>query len=142
MIGAALALALAAAPAGEAVFGLWRTPVDGGSVIRLEPCGASVCGRIVTSPRLRAFPDQTDVRNPDPALRRRALKDLLVLKVSPTGEGRWGDGWVYNPEEGATYRGVMERTADGRLRLKGCVVALLCQTQTWVRLGPPAGGRP
>ncbi|MDR3512571.1 MAG: DUF2147 domain-containing protein [Caulobacteraceae bacterium] len=136
MIGVVLSLAMAGAPAGggDGAFGLWRTPVDGGSVVRIEPCGAAVCGRIVSSPRLRAYPDQKDVRNRDQTLQGRALKDLLVLKVTPIGRNRWGDGWVYNPEEGSTYRGVMELTANGELLLKGCVVAPFCRTQTWTRL--------
>ena len=63
-MSADLALALtvlATAPGG--LEGLWKTPVDDGSLVRIEACGGAICGRAVTSPRLRAFPGQTDVRN-------------------------------------------------------------------------------
>ena len=57
ILAAALATTAAAAPAGGPV-GVWRTPEDGGSLVRIEPCGDALCGRIVTSPRLRAYPDR------------------------------------------------------------------------------------
>ena len=131
---ALVALLTGAAPAGSGIVGLWKTPVDGGSTIRIEPCGEAVCGRAVGSPRLKAFPDQKDVRNRDPALRGRPIAGLLTLKLRPIGPNRWGDGWVYNPEDGRTYKGSVELTGDGRLRVQGCIVAPLCKTQTWTRI--------
>jgi uncharacterized protein (DUF2147 family) len=113
--------------------GLWRTPTDGGSIVRLEPCGDGVCARIVTSPRLRANPGQTDGRNKDPALRGRAVRGLLTLQLRYKAPGQWGDGWAYDPTNGGTYRGSMTLTPDGRLRLTGCIVVPLCRTQTWTR---------
>ena len=121
-----------AAPAGD-LSGLWNTPIDHGSLIRLETCGEAICGRVVSSPHLRANPDQRDVRNRNSALRGRPLRDLLVLKVRPLGPGRWGDGWAYNPEDGGTYSGTMLLKDDGSLRLTGCILAPFCQTETWTR---------
>lgn len=115
------------------VIGLWRTPVDGGGLVRISPCGGDICGVVVDSPRLRSNPDQRDVRNRDVSRRDRRLRGLNMLRASPTGPGRWGEGWVYNPEDGRTYRGSIERLGDGRLRLRGCVVAPLCRTQIWER---------
>lgn len=115
------------------VTGLWRTPVDGGGLVRISRCGTDICGVVVDSPRLRSNPDQRDVRNRDATRRDRRLRGLAMLRASPTGPGRWGDGWVYNPEDGRTYRGSIEQLPDGRLRLRGCVVAPLCRTQIWER---------
>jgi len=129
----AVAIAFMAAPSLLAdVTGLWKTPVDGG-VIRIEHCGADLCGRAVSSARMRAFPDQKDARNRDPALRGRAIKGLLILKLHPLGPGRWGGGSVYNPDDGGTYKADLEVVDQGRLRLRGCIVAPLCRTQTWTR---------
>lgn len=127
-------LLAAQAAGGGDLSGLWRTPVDGGSVIRLSPCDGAICGRIVTSPHIRAVPDQRDVRNRDPALRDRVLRDLMVMKVRPLEPGKWGDGWVYNPEDGGTYKGEMALRPDGTLRLTGCIVTPFCKTQTWRRV--------
>lgn len=132
-----LVLALAATVAGSGGLaeapGLWRTPSDGGSLVRLAPCGRNLCGAIVSSPRLKAHPGQRDVRNADPAKRHRPLKGLRILEVAPGAAGQDGEGWVYNPEDGRTYRGAIRLTPDGRLRLRGCVVRPLCKTQVWVR---------
>lgn len=113
--------------------GLWRTPVDGGGLVRLESCGADICGVVVDSPRLRAHPDQRDVRNANSALRQRPLRGLRILQARETGARELGDGWVYNPEDGRTYRGSVRLLPDGTLRLTGCVAWPLCRTQTWRR---------
>jgi len=128
------ALVAGAAPPSPGIVGVWKTPVDGGSTIRIEPCGETVCGRVVSSPRLTAFPDQKDARNREAALRGRPIAGLLILKLRTLGPNRWGDGWVYNPQDGGTYKGAVQLTGDGRLRLQGCIVAPLCQTQTWTRV--------
>lgn len=134
MIAAVLAaLAVAAGGDSAAVAGLWKTPTDGGSIVRLEPCGDSLCGRIVTSPHIRANADQRDVLNKDKSRRGRLLKDLLVLKVRATGPRVWAEGWAYDPTDGGTYRGSMKLAPDGTLRLTGCIFAPLCKTQTWTR---------
>lgn len=137
MISLALVLALAApaeAKAAPDVSGLWRTPSDGGSVVRLSRCGEALCGRIVNSPRLKADPDQRDVRNRDAGQRDRALRNLVFMQVKATGPGRWGEGWVYNPEDGGTYKGVMQLRPDGALELTGCIVRPFCKTQVWRRI--------
>lgn len=135
MIGAVLALAAALAGAhdSQAVAGLWNTPAEGGSVVRLEPCGDWVCGRIVDSPSIRANPDQRDIRNHDKALRVRPIRGLLFLKVRQTGPDVWGQGSAYDPTDGGTYSGAMKLNPDGTLRLTGCIFAPLCKSQTWTR---------
>ena len=127
------ALAVAAGGDSAAVAGLWKTPTDGGSIVRLEPCGDSLCGRIVTSPHIRANADQRDVLNKDRSLRGRQLRDLLVLKVRHTAPGVWAEGWAYDPTDGGTYHGSMKLAAGGVLRLTGCIFVPLCKTQTWTR---------
>lgn len=117
----------------KAVSGLWRTPVDGGSVVRLAPCDGGLCGFIVSSPHIQADPNQKDVRNRDAVKRDRGLRNLMFLKVRATGPGRWSDGWVYNPEDGGLYKGEMSLQPDGTLYLRGCIMAPFCKTQTWRR---------
>lgn len=131
-VAAVLVLSATAARASE-VTGQWRTPIDQG-VVRIEPCGADICARSVSSARLAAHPDQTDARNRDPALRGRLIRGLLLFRLRPTGEGQWGDGLIYNPNDGGSYQGTVRLDAPGRLKVTGCVVAPLCRTQTWVRL--------
>jgi uncharacterized protein (DUF2147 family) len=127
------ALGSVATGAAAGVTGLWKTPIDGGSLIRLAPCGDALCGWVVTSPRLRANPEQRDVRNRDQSLRGRRLGGLLVLKVRPLADTKWGDGWAYNPEDGGVYTGTLELRPEGTLGVTGCVVVPLCKTEIWTR---------
>lgn len=133
LLAATIAIGPMSTDAGS-IQGIWRTESDGGATVHLTACGEAICGHVVTSPRLRAHPDQRDSRNRDISLRDRPLKGLLMLKLRPLGPGRWGDGWVYNPEDGGTYHGAAELRPDGALRLRGCIVAPFCRSQTWTRV--------
>jgi uncharacterized protein (DUF2147 family) len=138
-----LAVLLAFSPAAQAdaagVTGLWRT-ADNGGLVRIEACGEAICGRIAnSSPEYAA---QKDVHNRDPALRDHPITGLLIMKLTPTGPGRWGKGWIYNPDDGRSYQASVTLSDDGRLRLKGCLVAPLCRTQIWTRAGALAGRDP
>ncbi|HEY2481337.1 MAG TPA: DUF2147 domain-containing protein [Caulobacteraceae bacterium] len=114
------------------VIGLWRTAGDEG-LIRIEACGEAICGRIAEA--AGDAPAQTDARNPDPALRARPIAGLLIMKLKRLAPGRWGEGFIYNPDNGRSYRASIDLTGDGSLRLRGCLVAPLCRTQTWTRVG-------
>ena len=142
---AILAIASIGAPspapaAGQpSILGLWKTGPKNGE-IRIEPCGDAVCGRIITSPALQSHPDARDARNPDPGLRARSLKGLRIIDhLKRDGEG-WSGGAIYNPWDGRTYQASVVLDGPDRLKLKGCVVFPICQTQTWTRLpADPAG---
>ncbi len=133
LILAAAAVSLAAAPAPPTIIGTWRTPVDGGTV-RVEACAALICGHVESSAVLATTPDQRDVLNSDPAQRGRPIKGLLMLQLRPEEPGKWGDGWIYDPRRGQTFKASAEVTADGRLLLTGCAAPLRCRTQTWTRV--------
>ena len=132
----ALALVAPALAFGQSpgVVGLWKTAGDEG-LIRIEACGVEICGHIANTPQPGDTQIQTDVRNPDPALRDRPIDGLQILKLKPLGPSRWGDGYIYNPEDGRHYRASIDLAPDGRLRLRGCLIAPLCRTQTWTRAG-------
>ena len=125
---------LSAAPpaSGRDAAGLWRTPVDGG-LVRIERCGADLCGRVAGSPRLRAVPDQKDIRNRDPTLRERPIKGLLIFRLHPLSAGRWAGGTIYNPDDGGTYKADLTMAPNGRIQVRGCIVDPICRTQTWTR---------
>ncbi|WP_292053397.1 MULTISPECIES: DUF2147 domain-containing protein [unclassified Brevundimonas] len=131
---AVLAASVLAAPAlaGDPT-GLWQTPTNGGQV-RIERCGNALCGTLVTSAAIRANPGQLDVKNKDEAQRGRTLRGLRMLSGFTGGPTEWRGGSVYNPEDGGTYRGTITMTNDNTLRLRGCIVAPLCKTQTWTRV--------
>lgn len=117
-----------------AIAGLWSTGSNGGRV-ELYRCGAAICGKVVNATPLRANPDHRDVKNPDPALRARRLKGLVVLRGFTGGPRQWKGGPVYDPETGdGAANGYLTLRADGKLEVKGCKAALFCRTKVWTRL--------
>jgi uncharacterized protein (DUF2147 family) len=117
--------------------GTWLTE-DGRARIRLEHCGSApdrVCGFIVwmKSPAdSRGQPVRDDL-NPDPDKRARPLLGhqlIMGLKAAP--DGRFV-GEIYNAEDGELYSISLWRDSSDRLKLKGCLMRLLCQTQTWTQ---------
>lgn len=127
------AAALAAPALASDPTGLWQTPTNGGQV-RISRCGQALCGTLVTSDAIRANPGVLDTENADRAQRSRTLRNLPMLRGFTGGPTEWRNGSVYNPADGRTYRGTITMDGDNRLRLRGCVVAPLCKTQTWTRI--------
>ena len=56
---------------------------------------------------------------------------LLGLKAS--GPNSW-DGALYNSQNGKTYTGGIRVLAPDRVRVFGCVLAILCGGQSWTRV--------
>ncbi|WP_295172350.1 DUF2147 domain-containing protein [uncultured Brevundimonas sp.] len=115
------------------LLGRWRTAAQGG-IVEIHRCGAGLCGRIVDAAPLRRDPNQTDVRNPNPALRTRPLRGLRVLEGLTGGPTTWTGGPLYDPGSGqGAGRGVLTLIEGGRLSVRGCIAPLLCRTQIWTR---------
>jgi uncharacterized protein (DUF2147 family) len=107
----------------------WRT-ASGSGTIRIEACGSKSCGRILTGTP-KAGDTGLDFRNPNPALRSRALVGANILSnFTRQADDSYKGGTIYNPEDGKTYRSEFKLKADGRLEVKGCV-GPFCQTQIW-----------
>jgi uncharacterized protein (DUF2147 family) len=128
--------------------GVWLTP--DGSEMTIAPCPAGYCGYItrivVPDHLLRQYGNDiaaigssfTDAMNKDPALRARPIQNLQILSLSATDSPRRFEGFVYNPEDGNTYSGAVEAVSADRVRLKGCVLYVLCREQEWTRVALPA----
>jgi uncharacterized protein (DUF2147 family) len=115
--------------------GTWLVE-DGRARIRLERCGPArdrICGYIVwmKNPADERGEPYRDSQNPDPDKRARALLGhQLVMGLQATPDG-WFAGDIYNAEDGKFYSVSLWRESSDRLKLKGCLMKLLCQTQTW-----------
>ena len=130
----ALILAAAApATSDDTVLGRWKTETHNG-IVDIHRCGASICGRIVTSDNMRAQPDMKDVNNKDAASRSRPLRNLEILKGFTWGDGAWSGGTIYNAEDGRTYSAKITPIDANRLKLRGCVFVPVCKTQVWTRV--------
>jgi uncharacterized protein (DUF2147 family) len=72
--------------------------------VLIEPCGAVLCGRVVDGNQLHANRDQTDVHNPDLAMRTRRIRGLMILQGYDGGPPQWRGGSVYDPQTGDETR--------------------------------------
>ena len=125
LLAGLVAAAVQAAPV--PVAGTWLTP-EGKALVRIEPCGAQLCGRIVKVLKPRPGGPAVDSANRDPALRTRPIEGLSILtSFVATGE-RW-TGRIYDPESGRSYRSELTRHGDS-LDVKGCL-GPFCRTQHW-----------
>ncbi|WP_457795509.1 DUF2147 domain-containing protein [Methylocystis sp. S23] len=67
---------------------------------------------------------------------------LVLRHAAKTGPNSW-KGDLFNPEDGKTYTGKIAYEAPNQLTLTGCLVAFLCQSETWTRIsGPPKPAAP
>ena len=130
-----LGLSIAAAPPqnADAAIGPWRTQTRGG-IVEIQRCGASICGRILTSEKLRSDPNLKDVNNSNAALRGRPLRNLQILAGFTQSGNGWTGGKIYNAEDGKTYGADVTPAGPDTLKVRGCVFKPFCKTQTWTRL--------
>jgi uncharacterized protein (DUF2147 family) len=77
-----------------------------------------------------------DLKHPDPALRKRPLLGLTVLRgLRRTGENTWEDGRIYNPDDGTEYNASMSIQNDSTLRVRAYVLLpLFGHTFIWTRV--------
>jgi len=117
-------------------FGTWLTGDKEGQV-RIVNCGGALCGNLVwlKQPNDPATGrPKTDKHNADASKQSRPLLGVpVVLAMKPSGPGQWS-GEVYNAEDGKTYSGSFTLTGSDTADLKGCVLSILCKSQTWTRV--------
>jgi uncharacterized protein (DUF2147 family) len=127
--------ASAGAAAVEPAAGIWMTD-EGDGVVEIRSCGEELCGYVYAVLRV-PHPDRplVDARNEDPQLRVRPLCGLQVIgglrRLSPQS---WGDGWVYDPKVGKTYRVELSLQGSAALSVHGYLgTKLFGRTVAWTR---------
>lgn len=78
-----------------------------------------------------------DVNNKDPKLRDRPLVGIVLMWHLKYDDGEYVDGYVYNPEDGGTYRVKAEVLSAEALEIRGYLgISLFGQSKTWARYSP------
>ena len=78
-----------------------------------------------------------DTHNKDPKLRDRALAGIVLMWNLHYDDGEYVDGYVYNPEDGGTYRVKAKVATTESLEVRGYLgISLFGQTKTWLRYHP------
>ena len=128
-----MSLAMAAAASSDAAVGKWKTETRN-AIVEIARCGSSLCGKLLTSDGIAANPGLKDSKNKDEKLRGRLLKGLQILNGFRFENGAWKGGTIYKADNGKTYDATITLVDANTLKLKGCVVAPLCSSQTWTRV--------
>nr|WP_316653356.1 DUF2147 domain-containing protein [uncultured Gellertiella sp.] len=106
-LAATLALATHAAAAAEPIEGNWKTA--SGDTAAIASCGGAYCVTLITG----KFAGKT------------------IGKVSGSGDSYSGE--ITDPKNDKTYAGSASLSGN-ELKMKGCVLMVLCKSQTWTRL--------
>lgn len=117
--------------------GTWLTG-DGRAKIRIDRCGpgaAQVCGKVVwlKVATTETGAPRTDIKNPDPKKRTRPVLGLPLLEGLKPDDAKFS-GDIYNIEEGKIYQVSLERESSSELSVSGCLLRVLCGSQTWTRV--------
>jgi uncharacterized protein (DUF2147 family) len=120
LAAAAALVAPAAAVAGDTpIYGVWVR--DGHPTDKLEfyDCAGKLCAK-GTQPMLDGSP-----------------APIVLRSAAKTSPNNW-KGDLFNPEDGKTYTGKIAYEPPNTFTMTGCLVAFLCQSETWTRVsGPP-----
>jgi uncharacterized protein (DUF2147 family) len=111
--------------------GLWLTD-DRKGIVRIEACGAHLCGRIARVLDTDPGVPKTDIKNPDRNLRNRPILGLTTLWGFTRSGSVWTGGRAYDPKTGNSYRSTLQLNPDGSLKVSGCVL-FICQSRRWTR---------
>ena len=115
--------------------GVWLTESKKAHV-EIKACGEALCGQIVwlKEPNDENGKPKVDKENEDPAKRSEPLLGShMITGMKPDEPGRWGDGEIYNAEDGKTYNSSMELKDSDTLKVAGCVL-IFCKSQIWTRV--------
>ncbi|MBA2398944.1 MAG: DUF2147 domain-containing protein, partial [Bradyrhizobium sp.] len=103
----------AAPQAANSPLGVWLTEEKEGK-IRIEECGANLCGYSV---------DRKSNRN----------GEQILINMKP-GKDKWS-GRIFDPKSGSTYDSTIALKGSDRLRVQGCAMGgMFCGGQTWTRV--------
>ena len=102
-----MALCASGAHAADPIVGKWKRP--NGIVVQFSPCGSGFCASPITGPNA----------------------GKSAGKLSPSGNGKY-KGTLTDLENNKTYSG-KGSIAGSTLTVSGCVLAVLCRSEAWVR---------
>lgn len=147
VLAVAVSLPAVAADPGDAILGLWATDpeAEGGlSHVEITKRAGKYYATILWLDKPVYPPDddggmagqpKVDRNNPDEAKRSVPIIGLEVMKdFSYLGENRWGDGTIYDPDNGKTYKCKAKIGDDGHLHVRGYIgFSLIGRTTIWTR---------
>jgi uncharacterized protein (DUF2147 family) len=118
------------------IVGVWQNGSGKGHV-QIFKQGGKYYGKIVW---LRDAKDDAgrpkiDRKNTDPSQRSRPLIGLVMLRDFEYSDGKWTNGFIYNPSDGKEYKGYMKMDNPNTLTVRGYIgISLFGKSDTWKRI--------
>jgi uncharacterized protein (DUF2147 family) len=111
------------------IVGEWWTEGRTGRVTFFKAKTGTYSGRLTWSSNPRQ-----DKENDDPKLQTREVVGILLIWKLKYEEAEYVDGFVYNPEDGGTYRIEVESIDRNSIKVRGYMgISLFGQSQIWKR---------
>ena len=122
----------------DQLIGVWA-PSNGRALVKIQNIAGKYYGRIV---KLKEPNDpetgepKLDKSNPDESLRSTPLLGIRMLKdFVYEGDNEWGEGTIYDPQNGSLYSSTIKLKKDGTLDIRGYIgVKALGRTDVWKRV--------
>jgi uncharacterized protein (DUF2147 family) len=122
---------------GDRILGLWQTG-SGKGRIQVTRYGDKYGGKLVwlREPNDASGKPKLDDKNPDESKRRNPKLGLNnLLGFTYEGDGKYENGTIYDPENGKTYKCVMELVDNNTLKVRGYIgFTLIGRTDVWTRV--------
>ena len=120
----------------DAIMGEWYTK-DSKALVQVYKKDDVYNGKIVwlKEPKKEDGSEKLDTKNPDPSKQGDPIIGLNLVKgFVYKGKNKWGDGTIYDPDNGKTYSCNITLMEDNTLKVRGFIgISLIGRTQVWVR---------
>ena len=113
----------ASASAKSSLEGRWQ---KGKLQIQIAPCGRELCGTVV---RASAKQQAKAERGSGTDL----IGARLIKDIDKTGPNTYRAS-VFLPHKNMHARGTIKQVSANQLAVRGCVLGVICRSQTWVRV--------
>jgi uncharacterized protein (DUF2147 family) len=120
----------------DAILGKWINSTGEAHVV-ISKRSDKYFGKIVwiRDPKGTEGTVKTDLKNPDPGLRKQPILGMEILKNFVYDDGKWTKGTIYDPKSGKTYSCNMTIKGNGSLSMRGYIgISLIGRSEIWKRV--------
>jgi uncharacterized protein (DUF2147 family) len=123
-------------PPADVIVGIWEAD-DGTVKLNMYKAGLEFQARMLYGNEIVKADNVTfknDAKNPDPALRSRSLKNIVIITGLRWADDEWSGGSIYDASSGRTYN-CKATMKDGKMYLRGYLgISMMGQTRAFHRV--------
>ena len=97
-------------------YGVWLR-MESGTAFDFYNCADKLCAKVIA------------VTKPED---KKAIGTVILRNAVKNEDGEWA-GDLYNTQDGKTYAGTIAVKKPTELTLTGCLISILCKSETWQR---------